>query len=85
MLLYNIFCFVKSKANRRLLKALGKRVYGLRKKQAISQAQLAFESGMHREQIGRIELGKQNSSISTLESIADALGIRLNELLDFHY
>ena len=76
---------MKSKADKKLLKALGKRVYELRKRQGISQAQLAFESAMHREQIGRIELGKQNSSISTLASIADAFGIRLSELMDFNY
>jgi transcriptional regulator with XRE-family HTH domain len=79
------FAFVKSKANKKLLKALGKRIKALRMKQNISQSQLAFESGLHRDQIGRIELGKQNSSISTLEAIATAFSIGLKELLDFDY
>jgi transcriptional regulator with XRE-family HTH domain len=76
---------VKSKPNKKLLKALGKRVRDLREEQGISQAQLGYESGVHRDQIGRIELGKQAASITVLSGIATTFGIKLKELLDFEY
>lgn len=74
---------MKGKSNKKLLKALGKRIREIRKEQGISQSQLAFESGIHRDQIGRIELGKQNSSISVLDSISNALNIPIKELFEF--
>ncbi|TAL63472.1 MAG: XRE family transcriptional regulator [Bacteroidetes bacterium] len=75
------FALVKSKANKKLLKGIGKRVRKIRENQGISQAQLAFESGIHRDHVGRIELGKQNPTISTLDAIADALNVQLKELV----
>ncbi len=76
---------MKRKPNKKFLKILGKKIRDIREKQRISQSQLGFESGIHRDQIGRIELGKQNTSINNLVSISNALNIRLRELLDFEY
>jgi ribosome-binding protein aMBF1 (putative translation factor) len=76
---------VKKRENKKLLKALGKRVRDLRKKQKISQAQLGYECGVHGEYIGRIERGEQSPTITTLESISKALGMKLKELIDFDY
>ena len=76
---------MKKKINKKFRKALGKRIRSLRLEQRISQAQLGFEGGLHRDQIGRIELGKQSPSADILEAIATALNLKLKELLDFEY
>jgi len=79
------FVCVKKKPNKKFLKILGKHIRELREKQGISQSQLGFETGLHRDQIGRIELGKQNTSITNIEAIASALEISLKDLVDFEY
>jgi transcriptional regulator with XRE-family HTH domain len=62
---------------------VGHRIRTLRNLQNISQNQLAFEIGIRREQIIRIEFGKQNTGIDTLKKIADAFEMPLSELFDF--
>lgn len=74
---------VKERKDRKFLKALGKRIRDLRKKQGISQDQLGYECDVHGEYIGRIERGLQSPTISTLNDIAKALGVSLRNLLDF--
>lgn len=66
-----------------LLKKTGNRISLFRKKQNLSQSQLAFEAGLPLMQISRIERGVINSSISTLSAIANALDISLKDLFDF--
>ena len=75
------FVSVKS-TDKKFLKALGKKIKGLRKAQKISQDQLAYESTMHRTHINRIENGKLDAGISKLRAIAKALNIGLKELVD---
>lgn len=71
--------------NKKFRKALGKRIQELRMKTNISQAQLGFETGVHRDQIGRIERGVQSPSADTLDAIAEAVGMKIKDLLDFEY
>jgi len=75
------FVSVKS-TDKKFLKALGKKIKGLRKAQKISQDQLAYESNMHRTHINRIENGKLDAGISKLRAIAKALNISLKEFVD---
>lgn len=49
----------------------------------MSQEQLALETGFELSQIGRIERGEVNTSISHLAAIARALGISPHELFKF--
>ena len=65
------------------IKQLGKRIKKLRLEQMVSQSQLAFESGISREQLGRIESGKINTSVSNTFAIARALNVELKDLFDF--
>jgi HTH-type transcriptional regulator / antitoxin HipB len=46
----------------------------LRKKQHLTQTQLADKIGMGKEQISKIENGKFNLTLSTINKIASALG-----------
>ena len=65
------------------LKLFGKHLRELRKAQNMSQAQLAFESNIFINQIGRIERGEINTNISYLFALAQALDIEPKELLNF--
>jgi transcriptional regulator with XRE-family HTH domain len=68
--------------NKELAKALGVRIQNLRKKQGLSQLALANEADIPLSQIGRIERGENNPTISTLYVIAIALGVELKTLVD---
>ncbi len=53
--------------------------YRLLKK--LSQEELANNCGLHRTYIGAVERGERNVTLSTLEVLADALGVDVPELL----
>lgn len=68
--------------NKGLIKAIGERIRELRLAKNISQLELANEAEVPLSQIGRIERGENNPTISTLFIIAAALGVELKELVD---
>jgi DNA-binding XRE family transcriptional regulator len=82
---YLTFALVKKTPNKKFLKALGKRIKGLREKHDISQDQLAFECDTTQKQISKVELGQINTSAERLRAIADAFDMKLKELFDFEY
>lgn len=57
------------------------RVREERKRQGLSQEQLAEKTGLHRTYIGSVERGERNVSIDNVERIAKALGARPADLL----
>ena len=67
---------------KKYLKSLGERIVGLRKKQGLTQVQLAEKLGTEHAQIGRLERGETNSTIIILRRIAKELGISVSELVD---
>lgn len=69
--------------NTRLLKQFGKHIRELRLAWEMSQEALANEAEMPISQIGRIERGEVNATLSTLHALSKALGISLNDLLKF--
>ena len=64
-----------------LLKNIGFRIRKIRKKRNLSQVQLAVLIDNHAEQIGRIERGKLNVTICTLQLIAKGLNTNIINLL----
>jgi transcriptional regulator with XRE-family HTH domain len=68
--------------NKALVKAVGERIREIRLKQGISQEALSHEADIPLSQIGRIERGETNPTISTLYVIAQALGTELTLLVD---
>ena len=68
--------------NKALIKAIGEKIQLLRKKRGLSQEQLAYEADIMLSQIGRIERGETNPTISTLAVLAEALQVPLTELVD---
>lgn len=53
----------------------------LRKQRELSQEVLAHESGLERNYISLLELGKNSASIKTLFKLAPTLGISVSEML----
>lgn len=68
--------------NKGLIKAVGARIRNLRIQKGISQEDLANEADIPLSQVGRIERGENNPTISTLYVIARALEIELKALVD---
>lgn len=68
--------------NKELVIAVGNRIRDLRRKRNISQEELANEADIPLSQIGRIERGETNPTISTLFVLAQALDVDLKSLLD---
>ena len=71
--------FVKDE---KLLKALGKRIREIRKKRNLTQVELGVKCNNYAEQIGRIERGQLNVTISTLNLLAKALQVSLSDLVN---
>ena len=66
----------------KLLKTIGERVRTLRKSQSISQERLAELAGLHPVYISHLECGRRRASICTYNSVAEALGVSLSELVE---
>lgn len=65
-----------------ITKRFGDRVRKLRQQQNLSQNQLADKSGLHRTYIGAVERGERNITIINADKIAQALSVKLSELLE---
>lgn len=65
------------------IKLLAVQIKNARLEKNYTQRQLAFESGLSRSQIDRIENGHINPTVSTIFAIARTLEIPLSELFQF--
>jgi transcriptional regulator with XRE-family HTH domain len=63
------------------LKLFGERVRQLRKQRGLSQEDFASVSGIDRSYMGHIERGERNVTLLKVFQLADALDVRLIELL----
>lgn len=59
---------------------IGERIRTNRKQQCLTQEVLADKAGIDRSHMGFIEQGRRHPTVTTLQKIADALGISLEEL-----
>jgi transcriptional regulator with XRE-family HTH domain len=64
-----------------LTKAFGEVVRTRRTRLAISQEQLASQSGLHRTYLSRIELGTVRLGLDAARRVANGLGIPLSQLI----
>jgi len=62
--------------------ALGKNLRAARKKLGLTQEQVAERSGVQAGEISRIEAGKRDPRVSTLERLAKAVELKPGQLLD---
>ena len=65
------------------LEFLGTRIREIRKKQGLSQTQLANNIGKDQQSIQRLEAGKINPSFFYLCQIADGLGVTVASIVKF--
>jgi len=65
-----------------LLAALGKRIKDLRTEKGMSQQEFAAQLDYEKSNMSRMESGKVNLRIASLNKVAQVLGITLSELLD---
>lgn len=65
------------------IKLLAVQIKNARHEKEYTQRQLAFEAGLSRSQIDRIENGHINPTVSTIFAIARTLEIPLSELFQF--
>ena len=63
-----------------ILLIIGKNVREKRLEQQLSQSQLAFEAGVTREFVNKLESGNYNISIRNLEKIAQILNVEIKDL-----
>ncbi len=64
-----------------ILNIFGENIRFYRKKLKISQEELAFRSGLHKNFIGMVERAERTATIISLEKIALALNVTFNDLL----
>ncbi len=69
--------------NYEVIKAFGQRVRSLRISQKLSQEELANLADVPLSQIGRIERGEVNVTISTISALAGALKCKSYDLMCF--
>lgn len=60
---------------------VAERIKKIRKKKGITQEQLAERAGLNRTHLYRLETGRQSMTLRTLKIIADALEVRVRELV----
>lgn len=65
------------------LKEFGKNLRKLRVEKDMTQEILSEEAGIGKNQVGLIERGEINVTISTIKKLAKKLGVHPKDLLDF--
>jgi transcriptional regulator with XRE-family HTH domain len=68
--------------NYELVKAIGNKIRETRLSKNLSQEDVSYSSDLPLSQIGRIERGENNPTISSLYAIAQALDVELKSLVD---
>ena len=66
-----------------LLKAIGSKIKEIRIEKEVSQQQLASDCNFEKSNMSRIEAGRSNITIHTLNKIAQALDAELKDFVDF--
>lgn len=69
------------KPSKSLIGTLADNVRRLRHDQDLSQEELADICGLHRTYVGSVERGERNVTLSSLEVLANALGVSVVDLL----
>lgn len=78
-----IICPVVKIRDKALLRSFGQHLRYVRKQRGMTQQALADESELWLSQIGRIERGEVNVTLSMIAALARTLNVELKELVDF--
>lgn len=66
-----------------LLLSVGEKIKLLRERKKLTQQELSEKTNMSRTRLSDIERGRVNMTLSTLESVANALDVHVSELFHF--
>ncbi len=69
--------------NEEILIVIGDNIRALRNARKLSQHDLSIEADIPKNQVGRIERAEINTTIITLQKIAEALEVNLIRLIEF--
>jgi transcriptional regulator with XRE-family HTH domain len=69
--------------NKQILRQFGKRVRQERLERGLSQERLGELAHVHRTYVGMIERAEKNITLTNMEKLARALGMKVNDLVDF--
>ena len=69
-------------SKQKILIKLGDRVREIRKEKGLSQEELAHKADLHRTYIGMIERAEKNITLINIEKIANALEVKINNLIN---
>ncbi|QCR24505.1 helix-turn-helix domain-containing protein [Pontibacter sp. SGAir0037] len=67
-----------------LLERFGRHLRGIRLEKGLSQEEVAYQADIPVNQVGRIERGEVNTTVSTLFALARALEVDPPHLLNIH-
>jgi transcriptional regulator with XRE-family HTH domain len=65
-----------------LLQSIGRKIKLTREEKGVTQQDLAAMCNFEKSNLSRIEAGRSNCTLKTLNKIAKALGISITELLE---
>ena len=65
-----------------IINRIGKKIVSIREKKKISQAELSLRADLDDGSLRRIESGRTNPTIKTLHIIAEALEVKISDLID---
>ncbi|SHM93410.1 helix-turn-helix domain-containing protein [Mucilaginibacter sp. OK098] len=71
--------------NQQFIDQITKRIEDIRLQKGIVQEDIADRTGFSLKQVWRILKGQHNFAVSTIEAIANALGVQPKDLLDFDF
>ena len=80
---YQILQLKKIMFNYSIQDKIGKQIQKLRELKGLSQQDLAAKCNFEKSNLSRLEAGRVNPTLSTLEKVAKALDITLSELFTF--
>lgn len=72
-----------TESDKKYLKAIGKNIAKLRKKNNLSQLDVCAEIKMEKPNLSSIENGRQNPTSLTLKKIAEILNVNVKDFFDF--
>ncbi len=78
-----IFINVINNRDKKTISAFGKHLRKLRLEKGFSQEELNFRTELSKNMIGMIERGEVNPTLTTIECLANGLGITKKKLLDY--
>ena len=58
------------------------KIKAIRERRGLTQEQLAEKAGIGRSYLARLETARQDPTLSTLEKIAKALGVKISKLIE---